>query len=75
MNNKADDEQDLGAIRFTDAEAAQRLLDLHSRAVAKSIDEENVARAEYLMSQTARNFLKDIIRADNEYRALLRGQP
>jgi hypothetical protein len=45
---------------FTDAEAAERLLNRHARELAACMDAENLHSAESLMTVTAKRYLERI---------------
>jgi hypothetical protein len=50
--------------KFTDAEAAQRLLDRLDRAIAAHFDAENLHSAERMIGISARKFLSEVIHLD-----------
>lgn len=50
--------------RFTDAEAAERLLNRLNRTVARHMDADNLHSAEDVLKQSAKRFLENVILMD-----------
>lgn len=53
-------------MAFTDAEAAQRLLDRHARDVAAHLDAENLHSAEDVMRMPVKRYLELIVKYDGK---------
>lgn len=56
-------------MRFTDAEAAERLLNRHAREVAKHFENDNLHSAEDVIKISAKKYLERIIKLDKGERS------